>query len=230
MSRWLTGLRVALRSIVSRKQAEEELDEELQYHLDRQIDEGLKAGLAPEEARYAALRDMGAIARSKEECRDLRSANVVADFAGDLRYAARALRRSPGFALLAIVIMALGIGANTAVFSVVNAVLLKPLPYAGADRIVTLSTAELTRGWLNPLVTIANFRDWRNQSTAFEAMATYRGGEFPVAPGDTAEYARAAIIDAGFLRVFGIEPVIGRAFAHEERVPGPGGAALISHR
>lgn len=94
MSRWLTGLRVALPSVIRRKRVEEELDEELQYHLERQIDDGLSAGLAPEEARYAALRAMGAIGKSKEECRDLRSATFVSDVLGDLRYAGRALRRT----------------------------------------------------------------------------------------------------------------------------------------
>jgi hypothetical protein len=156
MSRWLAGLRVALRSIVRRNRVEQE----------RQIDEGLKAGFAPQDARYAAVRAMGAIEKSNEECRDVRSANLVSDFLTDLCYAGRALRRSPGFALLAIAIMALGIGANTAVFSVVNGELPKPLPYPGADRIVALRTAFLTRGETQALVSIANFRDWRDQSSS----------------------------------------------------------------
>jgi putative ABC transport system permease protein len=231
MTRWLDGLRVALRSIFFRRRVEAELAEEMQDHLERQIDEGLGAGLSAEDARYAALRAMGAIEKSKEESRDLRSGNLVRQFVGDLRYAGRTLRRSPGFAGLAISIMALGIGANTAVFSVVNAVLLKPLPYSGADRIVTLLTSARATRQLNPLVTIANFRDWRDQSGSFEAMATYRGGEAPVAPGDAAEYGRLAVVDGQFFRVFAIEPVVGRTFNQGETVPGSDqqAAALISY-
>ena len=228
MSSWLAGLRSALRSIVRRKRAEDELNEEIQYHLERQIDEGLRAGLAPEEARYAALRAMGAIDKSKDECRDQRSANVVGEFFGDLRYALRALRRNPGFAALAITIMALGIGANTAVFTVVNGVLLKPLPYAGAERIVTLSTAFHTSGTTQSMVAIANFHDWRDQSSSFEAMSSYRPGEFPVTTGGAAEYSRGAIVDAQFFRVFAVEPAIGRILSAEDMAPGSR-SALISH-
>ncbi len=229
MSRWLTRLRVALRSVIRRKRLEEELDEEFRYHLERQIDEGLKAGLAPEEARYAALRAMGAIGKSKEECRDLQSLNFVKVLFRDLRYAARALRRGPGFALLTVLVMALGIGANTAVFSVVNGVLLKSLPYPGADdQIVTLSTSFLTTGETLGQVSIANFRDWRDQSSSFEAIATYRGGDYPVMLGATAEYGRICSVDAEFFRVFAVEPVIGRTFTPEEMLPGSR-AAVISH-
>jgi putative ABC transport system permease protein len=173
---------------------------------------------------------MGAVEKSKEECRDLRRGRLASEFVSDLRYAARALRRSPGFAMLAIAIMAVGIGANTAVFSVVNGVLLKSLPYPDADRIVVLRTAALTTGEINPLVALANFWDWRAQTTSFEAMATYRGGEAPVTPGDTAEFARHAVVDVQLFRVFGIEPFVGRPFGPEDLIPDTSQpVALISH-
>ena len=230
MGRWLSALRVALRSLVRRRRLDAELDEEMQYHLDRQIDEGVKAGLTAEEARYAALRSMGPVVQSKEASRDLRTGAMFVEFFGDLRYGARALRRTPGFAVLAIAIMALGIGANTAVFSVVNGVLLKPLPYPDADRVVAIRTAALTTGQINPLITLANFRDWREQSTSFDAMATYRSGEAPVTPGGTAEYARHANVDVQLFRVLGIEPLIGRTFGPEDAVPATSQpVALISH-
>lgn len=120
------------------------------------------------------------------------------------------------------------IGANTAGFSVVKGVLLEPLPYRGADRIVTLATRTLATGANNPLVNIANFRDWREQSTTFEALAVYSGGEYPVASGPAAEYARIARVDAPFFRVFAVDPIIGRSFTAEEADRGSR-ALLVSH-
>ena len=229
MFRWVAQLRIAFRSIV-RRRAERELDDEMRHHLELEIQEHRRRGLSPEEARYAALRAMGAIEKSKDECRDLRRGRLVGEFLSDLRYAGRTLRRSPGFAALAIAIMAIGIGANTAVFSVVNGVLLKPLPYPNAERLVVLRTVSLNSGQTNPLVALANFWDWRAQSTSFEAMATYRGGEAPVTPGDTAEFARHANVDVQLFRVLGIEPVTGRTFSAEEVAPDTDQpVALISH-
>src|SRR5882762_7558416 len=206
MPRWLTQLRLAFRSVFRRKRVDQELDEELQYHLQREMDEGLTTGLAPEEARSAALRAMGAIAKNKEECRDMRRVNFIDDLLCDLRYAGRSLRRSPGFAALAVLIMALGIGANTAVFSVVNAVLLKPLAYRDPDRIVTLSGSSTTGGAptaLSKPVSILDFRDWHDQSASFDAMAYYSSRETAVMPVSTAEYAQVATVSPEFFRVFG---------------------------
>jgi hypothetical protein len=174
MSRWFTQVRKVLRSVIRRKRLDRELDDELQYHLERQIEEGRNAGLLPEEAQYAALRAMGAIAKSKEECRDMRRVNFVDDLLRDLAYAGRSLRRSPGFAALAVLIMALGIGANTAVFSVVNTVLLKPLSYRDPDRIATLSYSSTTgkaASSSSEQVSIPNLQNWHDQSSSFAAMA-----------------------------------------------------------
>lgn len=228
MSHWFSGFLVALRSLF-RSRVERELNEEFQFHLDRQIEEGTRSGLSPEDARYEALRTMGPVEKSKEECRDMRSANLLTEFLADLGSAGRAMRRSPGFAVLAIGIMAVGIGANTAVFSMVNGVLLKDLPYPGADRIVVLRTAILARGEDQALVSMGNFRDWRDQTTSFEAMATYRPGENSVTTGATAEYGRFASVDAEFFRVFAVEPVIGRTFRPEEVGPDAPPNVLISH-
>ena len=166
---------------------------------------------------------------NREEDRGWWSGRWMSECVGDLRYAGRTLRRSRGFAVLVIAIMALGIGANTAVFSVVNSVLLKPLPYPGAERIVTLRTVHLTSGTTERQVAIANYRDWRDHGSSFEAMATYRAGESAVIPEATAEYGRTASIDAPFFRVFGVSPILGRTFTPEETSPGTPRVAVISY-
>lgn len=154
----------------------------------------------------------------------------MSEFLRDLRYAGRAVRRRPGFAALAVAIVALGIGANTAVFSVVNGVLLKSLPYPEADRIVVLRTTSVKTGEINPLVALANFWDWRTGSTSFDAMATYRGGDAPVTPGDTAEFARHANVDVQLFSAFRIVPAIGRVFGPEDLVAGSSQpVAMISY-
>ncbi len=135
---WLDKARLRLRSLFRRARVEGELDDELQFYLDSETTKHLAAGLSPADARRAAQRSLGNMTRVKEECRDARGLNSLDALRHDVRYAARALGRSPGFAIAAILIMALGIGANTAIFTVVNAVLFKPAPYADPDRVVSI--------------------------------------------------------------------------------------------
>src|ERR1051325_7242883 len=138
MSRLFTQIRLRLRSLFQRSRVEQELDEELQYHLDRQIDEGLSDGLAADEARHAAFHALGAITQNKEECRDMRRVNWIENVIQDLRYGVRTLCKNPAFGMVAVLALALGIGANTAMFSIAYGLLLRPLPYAGADRVAVV--------------------------------------------------------------------------------------------
>src|SRR5580700_5432167 len=139
-ARWLRRATLRLRSLIQRVRVERELEEEFQFHLDRRIELEIARGLSPAEARLAALRAMDGIERHKEDCRDMRRVNYIDDLLRDLQYADRNLRRSPGFATLTVLIMALGIGGTTAVFSLVNQILLHPPGVSEPQRIVVVRT------------------------------------------------------------------------------------------
>jgi putative ABC transport system permease protein len=145
----------------------------------------------------------------------------------DFRHAVRVLSRRPGFTLVAVLTLAIGIGANTAIFSVVNAVLLRPLPYQQPDRIVRL-WEQSARGVPNN-VAHPNFLDWRTRSRSFEALAEYRGGTETIVAGGQAAFASAYAVTDGFFRVFGVQPAIGRTFTAEETRPGGAPAAVVSY-
>jgi predicted permease len=225
-------LRLRFRSLFRRAKVNQELDTEFRFHLDQLTEEHMACGMAPAEARRAALRGMGGISQLQEECRDMRGVNYLEDLRRDIRYAARNLRRSPGFAILSVLILSLGIGANTAVFSVVNAVLLKPLAFRDPDRIVTLwvaSTAGQASTVLSRQASIADFQDWHDQSSSFEAMAFYASRESAVIPHTTAEYARVTRVSPEFFHVFAVEPIAGRQFTADEVKPGSTAGLMISY-
>lgn len=229
--RTIRAFLLRLGGLFQRRGRDRDLAEEIESHLQLHIEDNLRAGMNAEEARRHALLKFGGVESVKEAYRDRRSLPLLEALVQDLRYALRMMRKNPGFTAGAVLILALGIGANTAVFSVVNAVLLKPLSYRDPDRIVTLSGSSLTGGVSDALskqVSIPDFQDWHDQSSSFEAMAYYSSRETAAMPGSTAEYAQATRVSPEFFRLFAVEPIIGRFFTAEEVKPGSGGSLMIS--
>ena len=208
---------------------ESELDEEIRFHIDKQTEKNLAAGMSPEEARLDALRRFGGVERAKELARDEVRAAWLEDMGRDVRYAVRMLRNAPGFAAVSILTLGIGLGAATAVFSVVNSVLLRPLPYPDAERIVRVQQVDAEgRAFRN--MSGPNFEDLREQSRSFEALAIYAGGTAVSVLADGRPHqANVVFVSERFLDVLGVRPVVGRGFVEEEVRPGGVPAAIVSH-
>ncbi len=211
-----------------RQEMEEQLEKELRFHLDEHTNELIAQGSAPDLAQRNARLALGGPEQVKEKCRDARGTRWLEDFWQDFRYALRTLRQRPGFAAVAILTLALGSGATTVMFTVINGVLLKPLAYPEADRLVTLhgKTEKYGEQWG---FSYPEFHDYQSASRTLGSVAawTYGGGTL-TRPG-AAEYIVGRQISSGLFSVLGVRPVEGRAFLAQEDQPGAAPVAIISY-
>jgi predicted permease len=212
-----------VRNLLHRASVERELDAELRAYVDLLTADGIRAGLSPQAARRAALLETGGADQVKEEVRDARAGASVDLVGRDIKYGWRSLRRNPGFTFAAVLALALGIGATTAIISVVDSVLLRPLAYASPDRLVVLSHGG--GGSVAP----ANFADWRARSRAFSDVAAAEYWTPTLSGSDVPESVTALHLTSRMLPMLGVRPLLGRFFTDDEDQPGHNAVVLLGY-
>ncbi|HMD08147.1 MAG TPA: ABC transporter permease [Candidatus Acidoferrum sp.] len=212
-----------------RAQWDEERERELQTYLEIETEENIARGMTPEVARYAARRKLGNPTQIREEIYRMNSFTFIESLWQDVRCGLRMLRKNAGFAVVAILTLALGIGANTAIFSVIHAVLLNPLPYNDPDRIVLVVESNPSRGFPQFSVSPPNYVDWKKESTAFENMASIARGDFDYTGGAEPERLSGARVASSFFAVMGATPAIGRTLLPEDDVLGKASVVVLSY-
>jgi putative ABC transport system permease protein len=219
-----------LRSLFGKDRLERELDEELRFHLESQIDANLAQGMSYTEARYVALRSLGGIEQIKEGCRDARGVGFLEDFVRDVQLGLRLLWKSPGFTSVAVVTLVLGVGVSTAVFSVVDGVLLRPLPFPDSGRIVTIWNTYPQLGGERQEVSPPDFCDWREQSRSFAQLAAYERFSWVLGGEPDSLRLSAARVSGDFFAAMGLHPILGRPLLPADDHGGTHRVVVLSHR
>src|SRR6188472_3038748 len=205
---------------VGRDAKDDEFDEEARGHLEQLTERFVARGLTAEEARYAAQRQFGRLIRLKEDLRARRALPGLDAIARDVRHSVRQLRRTPWFTVAAALTLALGIGASTAVFAVLDTVVLRPLPYPGSDRLMAFRSID-RRGTPHPTsLSYPTFFDFRSGTRVFDRLVCYRGSRFTLTDSMPAVQVSGAIVSWDFFPTLGVQPALGRGFVKEEEKPG----------
>ncbi len=224
--RLLTDLATRVRALLFRARQDRELDDELRSHLEREAEERRRQGASPEAAWRDALLAFGGLERFKEEVRDARGVRQLEDLAADIRYALRGLRRNPGFAAAAVLVLGIGIGASTAAFAVVDAVLISELPYAHAGRLVRIyprSTPEMAN------LSTVDYQAIRDLQRSFDAFGALNTREMALSGAGVPEHILAGRVTAGFFHALSIQPAEGRLVEERDEVLGAPAVVVVSH-
>src|SRR4026209_1528226 len=209
--KWINILRDRIRALRQREDVINDIDREMRLHLEMQVDANIQAGMSPTEAREKAMRDFGNVNRAVDTAYDVKGGGIFETLAQDIRYGVRMLAKHKAFTSIAVITLALGIGANTAIFSVVNELLLRPLPYRDAERIVMLW--EVTpEGRHQNTTSRGNFRAWRDQNSGFAQMAAFTDQRLNLTGTGEPEELSVQLATPDIFRVLGVDPLLGRTF------------------
>ena len=206
------------------------LNAEVRFHIEMETEKNIRLGMSPEDARLKALRSFGPMERHKEETRDARGISWLETLIADLRYGARALIKHPGYALLAVLTLGLGIGANTAIFSVINGVLLKPLPYEHGDRLVIVQQSRPLSGQPQVGVAIAEYFDYRERGKdVFDGLVEYHQMNFDLINRGEPDRVNTGVVSHDFFDLLGVKPILGRSFMASDDVRDAEAVLILSH-
>jgi predicted permease len=230
MYRWLHRVQFRMRTLAHRRALESDLDDELRFHLEMQTAANVRQGMSPSIAVATARRDFGPIEAHKDEYRDRWGARLVEAFVEDVRTGLRQLVLHPAISVAIVIAMALGIGANTAVFSVFNAVIMNPPPYAEADRLIRLRASEPLAKVDDVLFSAPEIRDLRAQASTLSDVAEFHYMYFILLGQGEAQRVSAGVVSANFFSVIGVQPLLGRGFLPDEEKSGAPGVIVLSHR
>jgi predicted permease len=229
MQAWLTQMGLRLKALWKRPQLDRDLDDEMAFHLSMRESKNRASGLAAEEARYAAHRQFGNTMRVKERSLEMWTFFSLETLWQDLRYGLRMLRKNPGFTFTAVLTLALGIGANTAIFSVVDAVLLRPLPFPASNQLVRIWESKPKEGHFRNVVNGLNFLDWREQNRSFESMAAISDATVNLKINGEPLAVQGLSVSSEFFSVLRAAPCLGRTFTAEDGIPGRDNNAILSY-
>jgi predicted permease len=228
--RWLRSTSNRLHNLFRKNSVERQADQELRFHLEREVAQHISRGMSPEEARRGALLEFGGLEQFKEECREARGVNRIETLLADLRYGFRTLRKSPGFAVVSILTLALGIGANTAIFSMVNALLLHPYNFRNLDSLVRVwEDRGIDQGYDARYIAPADADDLRSTNSIFEGLTTYRFQSFSLGAEGDVQPILGCRVSANFFDVLAVIPAAGRLFSAAEEQPGADQVAIVSY-
>jgi predicted permease len=222
-------LRLRFASLLRGGRVDAQLEDELRFHFDQLVHENISAGLPPDEARKLALRSMGRITTIQEECRDMRRTKWIDDFFHDIGYACRSFFRSPGFFLSAILILAIGIGANSAVFTVVRAVVLNPLPFPNPQQLVIFWKVNWKDSAQRAGIAPADFLDLQQRVRTCSSIAAFTNTFFDVTGVEDPYRVVAARVSSNFFSTLGLRPAVGRDFVSEDDQPTGPRVAILSY-
>ncbi|HKG47345.1 MAG TPA: ABC transporter permease [Pyrinomonadaceae bacterium] len=226
----LTDLLRRGRALFHKDELDQELEEELRFHLDRLIERNIENGMTPEEARFAARKSFSRVDQSKEECRDARGVGLIENLLRDVSYSVRILLKNYAFTTVVVLTLALGIGANTAIFSFANGILLRPLPYPQSERLAVIDETALKQGEESMAVSFPNFLDWRDQNTVFEDIGVHWGTDrFTLSGLGEPIELRGSFISHGLLEILRVSPQLGRTFTANEDRPDEDAVVILGH-